>query len=156
MHVRVLFASCFVGCAEPRYPPDERPMPSVCDSASSESVSATQAGTEQTASQQRASSMPNRAPLKGADEVVASLRKQFKGCYQAGLNADSAMEGRIVIKASLASTGGVETADVAERTGLSESVATCLVDVVRSAQFCMPETPSLLLKIPITFRRERL
>jgi hypothetical protein len=89
--------------------------------------------------------------VANAGAVVASLRAGFRACYNAGLNVDPTMAGKVILSVKIASTGEVASVDPSGNTGLSENVVQCLVRKVRNAQFDSPGPNGSTLQIPITF-----
>ena len=90
-------------------------------------------------------------PISDADRVVAGLRGRFRSCYQTGLNSDPSMSGKVIISAKVGPNGEVSSADVAQNTGLSPGVASCIAGVVRRATFSAPGGGGSTLSIPVTF-----
>jgi hypothetical protein len=90
-------------------------------------------------------------PVSDADRVIAGLRARFRNCYQQGLNTDPSMSGKVLISAKVAPNGEVQSADVAQNTGLSPTVAQCIAKVVKRAQFSAPGGGGSTLQIPVTF-----
>ncbi len=92
-----------------------------------------------------------RVPIPDADHTIASLRPEFRRCYQAGLNVDHLMQGCVIMAARISPEGEVTSNDTVRREGLSPEVATCLVDVVKGARFTAPGGGGSTLMIPVTF-----
>ena len=90
-------------------------------------------------------------PISDADRVVAGLRARFRNCYQAGLANDPTMSGKVVVSAKVGPNGEVSSADIAQNTGLSPSVAQCIAGVVKRATFSAPGGGGSTLQIPVTF-----
>lgn len=90
-------------------------------------------------------------PISDADRVVAGLRGRFRSCYQTGLNSDPSMSGKVIISAKVGPNGEVTSADVAQNTGLSPGVASCIAGVVKRATFSAPGGGGSTLSIPVTF-----
>jgi hypothetical protein len=90
-------------------------------------------------------------PISDADRVVAGLRGRFRSCYQTGLNSDPGMSGKVVINARVGPNGEVSSADIAQNTGLSPGVASCIANVVKRATFSAPGGGGSTLSIPVTF-----
>ena len=90
-------------------------------------------------------------PISDADRVIAGLRPRFRQCYQTGLNSDPSMSGKVVITAKVGPNGEVSDANVSQNTGLSQSVASCIANVVKRAQFNPPGGGGSTLNIPVTF-----
>ena len=90
-------------------------------------------------------------PVSNADRVIAALRPRFRQCYQTGLNSDPSMSGKVVISAKVGPNGEVSSSDVASNSGLSPTVASCIANVVKRAQFDAPGGGGSTLNIPVTF-----
>lgn len=90
-------------------------------------------------------------PISDADRVVAGLKGRFRSCYQTGLNSDPGMSGKVIISAKVGPNGEVTSADVAQNTGLSAGVASCIAGVVKRATFSAPGGGGSTLSIPVTF-----
>jgi len=95
---------------------------------------------------------PSGNPVSDADRVIASLRRKFKACYQAGLSQDPTIQGRVVIVAKIAPDGAVDST-TSEQTPLPKPVTNCLERAVRNAQFSPPGGTGSTLRIPITFKQ---
>jgi len=89
--------------------------------------------------------------VANADRVVAGLRPGFRSCYNAGLNTDPGMSGRVMISAKISPNGEVDSASPSGNTGLSETVVQCLLRKVRNAQFDAPGPNGSTIQIPVTF-----
>jgi len=89
--------------------------------------------------------------VANAGAVVAGLRAGFRSCYNAGLNVDPTMSGRVMLSVKISPNGEVSSADPSGNTGLSDSVVQCLIKKVRNAQFDAPGPTGSTLQIPITF-----
>jgi hypothetical protein len=90
-------------------------------------------------------------PISDADKVVASLRPQFRDCYNAGLRVDKTMEGCVIMTARISPTGAVDSSRELVHDGLSEEVVACLVGVLRGASFAAPGGLGSTLNVPVTF-----
>lgn len=90
-------------------------------------------------------------PISDADRVIATLRPRFRQCYQTGLNSDPGMSGKVTITAKVGPNGEVSSANVSSNTGLSASVASCIANVVKRAQFNPPGGGGSTLNVPVTF-----
>jgi hypothetical protein len=89
--------------------------------------------------------------VANAGAVVARLRAGFRSCYNAGLNVDPTMSGRVMLSVKIAPNGEVASTSPSGNTGLSDSVVQCLMRRVRNAQFDAPGPTGSTLQIPITF-----
>jgi hypothetical protein len=94
-------------------------------------------------------------PISDADRVIAGLRPRFRQCYQTGLNSDPSMSGKVIVTAKVAPNGEVSSSDVSTNTGLSPSVASCIANVVKRAQFNPPGGGGSTLNIPVTFVQQK-
>jgi hypothetical protein len=92
--------------------------------------------------------------LSDADKVIASLRPQFRKCYQDGLSLDPNLAGKVVLGATVDPQGAVVSASVVSFEGLTPEVRECLVQVVRGAHFT-GNGHSTELKIPVAFNQAR-
>jgi hypothetical protein len=129
-----------------------------CMSPDGPATSNSDAGTQRTAllgPEETTDAGPPKMPLPGADLVVASLRPEFRRCYQAGLSVDSLMQGCVIIAAQISPAGGVVSHATIRREGLSPAVEACLENVVARAQFAAAGGGGggSTLNIPITFLR---
>ncbi len=89
--------------------------------------------------------------ISDADRVVAGLRGRFRTCYQTGLNSDPGMSGKVIISAKVGPNGEVVSSDVAQNTGLSPTVASCIAGVLKRATFSPPGGGGSTLTVPVTF-----
>ena len=89
-------------------------------------------------------------PLPNAPSVVAGLRAGFRACYNAGLNQDPTLSGRVTIIAKVLPTGEVDTAAPAGNSGLSDPVVKCLIRKMRNAQFDPPGPEGSTVQVPLT------
>jgi hypothetical protein len=75
-------------------------------------------------------------------EVIARVIKanipRFRFCYEKELNADPDLAGKITVSFTIAPTGAVAAASIAEATMNSERVESCVVGVMRSLAFPRP------------------
>ena len=94
-------------------------------------------------------------PVSDADRVVAGLRPRFRACYQTGLNSDPTMSGKVTISAKIGPNGEVSDASIASNSGLSASVAACMANVVKRAQFNAPGGGGSTLQIPVTMVQQK-
>jgi hypothetical protein len=83
--------------------------------------------------------------------VVAGLRAGFRACYNAGLNVDPTMSGRVMMSVKVAPNGEVSGVDPSGNTGLSDGVVQCLIRKIRNAQFDAPGPSGSTVQIPVTF-----
>jgi hypothetical protein len=86
----------------------------------------------------------------GAPRVVAGLRAGFRSCYNAGLNLDPTMSGRVMLSAKVGPNGEVAETGASDNVGLSTGVVQCLLKKLGTAQFD-PGHGSTTVKIPAGF-----
>jgi len=89
--------------------------------------------------------------LEHAASAVAGLKAGFRSCYNAGLNADPTMSGRLVVNVTLSPNGEVAAADVSGNTGLSDAVVQCVLRKARNADFRPPGPGGARISSPVTF-----
>ena len=89
--------------------------------------------------------------LPDAARVIAALRSRMRMCYQAGVNSDPSMSGKLTLTVKVKANGEITAVDVAQNTGLSPAVAQCAAGVVRRTQFDPPGGSGSTLTVPITF-----
>ena len=89
--------------------------------------------------------------IANAGAVVAGLRAGFRSCYNAGLNVDPTMSGRVRLTADISPNGEVASVTPSENTGLSEAVVQCMGRKLRNAQFDAPGPKGSKLQVPVTF-----
>lgn len=77
--------------------------------------------------------------ISGADRVLAGARGRIRGCYQAGLNSNPDMEGRVSFTLSISGSGSVSNASASPSGSLSGGVVSCIQGVLRGLSFDPPE-----------------
>jgi hypothetical protein len=77
--------------------------------------------------------------ISGADRVLAGARGRIRGCYQAGLNTNPDMEGRVTFTISVGGSGSVSSASATPSGTLSGGVVSCIQGVLRGLSFDPPE-----------------
>jgi TonB family protein len=148
--VRLLVTLTLLSCAEARDPSQEQAAEQGSPIALP-AASATPVATEGRDTLEHHAG--TNARIIGADNVIRSMRGQFRQCYQAELNADPEMQGKVVVEAKIAPGGNVESTNIASNTGLSPAVVTCIADAIQQAHFEPPGGSGGHLNIPITFRK---
>jgi hypothetical protein len=89
--------------------------------------------------------------VANAGAVVAGLKAGFRSCYNAGLNVDPTMSGRVMMAVKISPNGEVSGVDPSGNTGLSEQVVQCLIRKIKTANFDPPGPSGSTLQIPVTF-----
>lgn len=94
-----------------------------------------------------------RVPIADADRVIASLRPQYKACYQTALVADRNAAGKALFSLKVHADGTVDQVDVASQTGMSKELLTCLSGILRNARFSGPGGAGSTVNVPITLKQ---
>jgi hypothetical protein len=104
--------------------------------------------------------------ISGAERVIAGAKGRIRGCYQAGLNSNPDMEGRVTFTLTISGAGSVSNASVSPSGSLNGSVVSCIQGVLRSLNFDAPEGGAASVngnfsfvnqnkgKLPLQLRRE--
>jgi hypothetical protein len=98
----------------------------------------------------------SRGTVPGAHAVVNGMMAGLRGCYGRGLQQNPTMAGTLNVKALVSMSGAVgflfppRSADGQ----LSDTVTSCVADLVQKAQFSPPEGGAATLDIPITFETQ--
>lgn len=89
--------------------------------------------------------------VSNAAQVVASLRRQFKACYDNTLGKDPEATGQVYLKIAVGSLGEV-TGIKAETTGrLPLAVSECMKGAARAANFDPPTGGRAVIAVPVSF-----
>ncbi len=88
------------------------------------------------------------APITGADAKVAALRPTFRACYTRNIKGKP--HGRVVLHASVAANGSVDSVTASDTQGVSGGVVACMIDVMKGAQLPGPGK-STTLDVPLSF-----
>lgn len=92
------------------------------------------------------------APFENVDEVLEGLRDRFTDCYTEGLAQDPTITGFALLSLLVNAEGHVVHSEIAQSTGLSPKVKTCLAYVGSDAAFSEGATKNTaLVRIPLTF-----
>ena len=86
--------------------------------------------------------------------IVSTIRghiKEVKACYEAGLRQKPDLAGRVSVQFTIATSGAVVNAALAESTLPDQEVTDCMVKVVRSWQFPRPDGGIVIVTFPFTF-----
>jgi len=84
---------------------------------------------------------------------VSAIGPALIACYQSAVKTNLSEAGSVVISASIAPDGHVESATPV-RSSLSKDLASCLANVVMSAHFRAPGVAGVRLSIPLAFEQE--
>ena len=91
-------------------------------------------------------------------DAEATIRKMIepgaRRCYQKGLEIDPSQSGKLVLVIEVAESGEVDSAYVANRSGLSVGVATCIASVAKGARFERPGAAGSTIIVPFNFLRQ--
>jgi outer membrane biosynthesis protein TonB len=82
--------------------------------------------------------------------VVAGMRFGFRRCYLHALGTDPALQGRVVVRATLGANGEV-TSVALDPTTLPSVLTACVQARVAAAQFSPPDQAPTVLTIPVEF-----
>jgi outer membrane biosynthesis protein TonB len=94
-------------------------------------------------------------PVSNAEAVIRSqIHPGAKRCYQKGLESDPTQSGKLVIMIKVAPSGEVDSASVGSNSGLSPSVASCIVAVARRAKFDAPGANGSTISVPFNFVKQ--
>ena len=94
-------------------------------------------------------------PVANSEAIIRSqIFPGAKRCYQKGLESDPTQAGKVIIMINVAPSGEVDSASVASNTGLSASVASCIVSVSRRAKFDAPGANGSTLSVPFNFVKQ--
>jgi hypothetical protein len=90
----------------------------------------------------------SRATVQG---VVRQSFPQFRACYAAGLAKNARLEGRVVVKLSIAADGGVSSAQDGGSTLADDAVVSCVVRNFQLLTFPPPEGTAVSVVYPLVF-----
>ncbi|MGH7437253.1 MAG: AgmX/PglI C-terminal domain-containing protein [Polyangiaceae bacterium] len=94
-------------------------------------------------------------PVANSEAIIRSqIFPGAKRCYQKGLESDPTQAGKVVILIKVAPSGEVDSASVASNSGLSPSVASCIVAVSRRAKFDAPGANGSTISVPFNFVKQ--
>lgn len=114
------------------------------------------AGPTQSGSDPRGSENMDAKPNWTQNDIEAGVNAvgpALVACYQSAVKVNRRESGAVTISASIAPDGHVENATPL-KSSLSEQLATCLTDVIRSARFRPPGVAGVRLSIPLAFEQE--
>jgi hypothetical protein len=80
-------------------------------------------------------------PKDVINEVVQRHRSEIRACYDAALQRNPGLRGKIVVAFNIAPNGIVQTASVKENTLGDSAMGTCIIARVKSWVFPKPEAP---------------
>jgi hypothetical protein len=94
-------------------------------------------------------------PVTNSEAIIRSqIFPGAKRCYQKGLESDPTQAGKVIIMINVAPSGEVDSASVASNTGLSSSVASCIISVARRAKFDAPGANGSKISVPFNFVKQ--
>ena len=94
-------------------------------------------------------------PVSNAEAAIRSqIHPRAKRCYQNGLNNDPTQSGKLVILIKVAPSGEVDSASVQSNSGLSSSVANCILSAARGAKFDPPGAAGSQISVPFNFVKQ--
>jgi TonB family protein len=85
---------------------------------------------------------------------VNAIGPSLIACYQKAVLANRSEAGSVIISASIAPDGHVESATPV-RSSLSKDLASCLANVVLAARFRAPGVTGVRLSIPLAFEQSK-
>jgi outer membrane biosynthesis protein TonB len=95
------------------------------------------------------------SPVPNAEATIHRLIEPgARRCYDNGLRVNPTQSGRLVLNLKIAANGEVDSADIAQNSGLSPDVAQCVRRVAKGARFDPPGPNGSLLSIPFNFLRQ--
>lgn len=86
--------------------------------------------------------------------VVRAHIGEVKACYDAGLQRDPQLAGRIVVGFEISTSGAVSGAKIAESTLADAQVGACVAAAVQGWTFPQPQGGSLAVSYPFLFTVE--
>lgn len=89
--------------------------------------------------------------LANAREVVAGMAEAFKRCYNRALQDDPNVMGRARLTAKIGPDGRVVSVSPSTVAGLPGNMVVCVMMVVKSAQFGVPNGGGATIVIPVSF-----
>jgi len=92
-------------------------------------------------------------PVLSATRTIASLRPNFRACYNEGLRSDPSMVGSVLETVTVNANGTVAATIPSQIEGLDAEVIACFGRALRTAHFPPPGIDGSTLKLPITFRK---
>ncbi len=94
-------------------------------------------------------------PVANSEAIIRSqIFPGAKRCYQKGLESDPTQAGKLVVMIKVAPSGEVDSASVASNSGLSPSVASCIVSVSKRAKFDAPGANGSQISVPFNFVKQ--
>jgi len=94
-----------------------------------------------------------RLPPEAIQRIVRQSFGRLRACYQAGLDRDPSLEGRIAVKFVIDRDGEVTMASVAERTLPDVTVATCVAQTYEAMTFPKPAGGIVTVVYPVVFEK---
>ena len=90
------------------------------------------------------------APIANADAVIATMKPDFRKCFEAAQQKDPKAAGKVMVVAKVGPTGEVTSATAQDAT-LPAEAADCIAKRVKSAKFDPPGPAGSTLNVPVSF-----
>ena len=90
-------------------------------------------------------------PVRGAERVIAGLRRRFRSCYQRGLTEDPKQWGQAVFRVDVAPVGDVSSVVLVNNAPVSATVTRCVTKALMGASFEAHEGETSVLTVGMTF-----
>ena len=84
--------------------------------------------------------------------VIYTHHKELRTCYEAGLESDEKMVGKVSVKFIIGSDGMVVNSEIKHSTLGDEEVEGCIVDEFYNMDFPAPERGKAIVTAPFTFQ----
>lgn len=87
--------------------------------------------------------------VSGADARITALRPKFRACYTR--NIKGRPQGRVMLHATVAADGTVQSATASDTQGVAGGVVACMLDILKTAQLPAPGRATTL-DVPVSFQ----
>ena len=95
------------------------------------------------------------APIANAEATIRNqIHPGARRCYQTGLGVDANQSGKLMLLIRVGPSGEVQSASVTSNTGLSPTVAGCIVSVAQRAKFDPPGPGGATILVPFGFLKQ--
>jgi hypothetical protein len=102
----------------------------------------------------QAAVVDNPQSLPTADATLSRLRSAFRRCHRRALGLDPTTRGSVTLSVHVGEGGGVESLDVVARDGLTDSLAACVTERIRSETFDPAGHGKATLRVSVSFSVE--